>query len=68
MVTTSTTNSTESCGNCRFCLYIDIHECHRHPPTLGLVQGQWMSEWPAVRPSDWCGEWELLRAVPKGAV
>jgi hypothetical protein len=29
-------------------------ECRKNPPT---VTDEQVGAWPAVRPSDWCGEW-----------
>lgn len=41
----------ESCSDC---LYFRDDECHRHPPNNGDL-------WPAVAPTDWCGEWAPIQ-------
>lgn len=54
------------CGTCRF---RDNGRCHRRAP--GIIDASWIAangnrvfdaitEWPAVSPDDWCGEWEII--------
>ena len=44
----------ETCDVCRFSQDNGVagHECHRYPSTIG-------NAFPDVKPTDWCGEFEL---------
>jgi len=65
------TRVVEQCGTCAFAVspYGDERrECHRNAPTAQIAfRGYWdgqnqygpSTHWPAVRVSDFCGEWEL---------
>jgi hypothetical protein len=64
-ITETATNIVEQCGNCRFCVHVPAHECHRFPPSISHAQGQWISGWPVVSLADWCGEWQVTSPTPK---
>ena len=53
-----------SCGDCKF-FDDDAGECRRYPPTVMAYAAEsfdggvgFTSQWPSVRPDDWCGEWK----------
>lgn len=63
------------CETCRFSSYPFTHNypdqsalpvthvrCHRRAPTVagGQMSSAWTA-WPLVRPTEWCGEWEVAR-------
>lgn len=63
----------QTCGDCvHFSDHDSLSgRCHAHPPVvvaLGALQGrdgdlgsrpsEARTEWPRVKPTDWCGEWE----------
>jgi hypothetical protein len=50
-----TPQALQKCGNC-FCF--DDGMCYRHPPTLIIIPHTNIDvRWPAVKASQWCGEW-----------
>jgi len=62
----SRSNRTSGCMNCRFYDPFDDGDndgyCRRHAPRGTVVEEEEApmvrAEWPVVRGSDWCGEWE----------
>lgn len=59
----------QACKNCRYSRApLDAaHEgrCRRYPPAqLVLSEDVWFSSQPAIKPDDWCGEWQPI-PVPK---
>ena len=65
----------EHCGNCKFFLLNpqDVRHgfCRKTPPAIfpigtgpaGMQQLQFVSQWPPVQESQWCGEWKLKLAM-----
>lgn len=50
----------KACGGCAYAQYDTenrTHRCHRYPPYIKWPH-QDMCIWPAVRPTDVCGEWK----------
>jgi hypothetical protein len=49
-----------TCDQCKFYHkeFDTIGECHRHPPVVFVVDEDFMSTWPDVRPDHWCGEFK----------
>ena len=53
------TTPSETCATCKFCRLSSLPaRCQRQPPVV--IQGQInvLHQWPAVEPTDWCGDWE----------
>ena len=48
---------------CETCVYYneDDSQCRRYPPSIDR------SRWQNVRPSDWCGEFQPVKAPAKKA-
>ena len=52
---------TESCKQCRFSWEVphtNLRVCRKKPPLYVKTNGGHRSQWPEVRPSDWCGAYE----------
>ena len=54
----------QSCAGCRFARPLDsrqdLAECRRHAPRLVTHdEHQPMAEWPLIKWSDWCGEFQV---------
>jgi len=69
-------NNGERCGNCKF-YAVDPQNvrqgfCRLKPPAVfpipsagsaGMMQLQFISQWPPVQEPQWCGEWKLKLSV-----
>jgi hypothetical protein len=56
----------QNCSNCRFSdnvkMNTERYRCRRRAPvSFELASAKFYSaEWPTVRPTYWCGEWEQI--------
>jgi len=56
------TKQNRACETCA--LWVDAREgythgeCHRRSPIPVIELSEDVGQWPATKPSDWCGEWE----------
>lgn len=50
-----------TCKSCRFAgsWYEGRADCRRYPPVPTTTMANSYSEWPQVKNTDWCGEYEL---------
>lgn len=55
----------ETCAGCKF-MHAPDSTCRRYPPeVVGLGLGS-PSQWPVVKPTDWCGEFKVAPKQGEG--
>lgn len=43
---------------CSTCWFFRKDSCHRNPPTIEQGPYTYDTQWPSVKPEDFCGEWQ----------